>query len=93
MVWVYVSIFCVSDAFVCSVMVAVAERCKFLAKIAPEALLPGANGEVTSYCNTSSNYRIMKNCFVLPSTCQINFRMMGKMICLSLFPKLILVLC
>jgi hypothetical protein len=56
MVWVYVSIFCVSDAFVCSVMVAVAERCKFLAKIAPEALLPGANGEVTSYCKAWIKY-------------------------------------
>jgi len=44
---VYLAIFSTSDAFVCSIIVAVAERCKLLVRMAPVALVPGKRGEVT----------------------------------------------
>ncbi|XP_065350241.1 uncharacterized protein LOC135946109 [Cloeon dipterum] len=49
MIGVYYSIFCASDSFNCSVFVALAERCKFLAQTAPKALLPDRRGQITPF--------------------------------------------
>ncbi|KAF4520107.1 Odorant receptor 36 [Ephemera danica] len=46
----------VTDAFICSLMLAAAERGAFLARVAPRALLPGRDGEVTRMCRAWIRY-------------------------------------
>ncbi|XP_059490908.1 uncharacterized protein LOC132205680 [Neocloeon triangulifer] len=47
MIGVYLIIFCTSDAFTCSTMVALVERSNFLVKMAPTALVPKDGSKTT----------------------------------------------